>query len=168
MATNGACRGGLPAASRQARSAASRRLAHRFYAQRFYALGDEIRLEVLGLLRGGERCVCELTAHLELAQSRLSFHLKVLKDAGLVSHRREGRWSYYALDAEALRELEAFLGRVPAGRGSDQQRVSRLATIGAATSRHRSRHLLLDAAGPCCQAPEPAAAATSTRRKEQR
>ena len=148
MATNGECCDGVPAAPRPARLAESRR-----FAQRFYALGDEIRLEVLGLLRGGERCVCELTAHLELAQSRLSFHLKVLKDAGLVSHRREGRWSYYALDAEALRELEAFLGRVPPGRGS---------------ARRQSRHFLLDVAGPCCQALEPAAAAVSRRRKEQR
>ena len=155
MAANGeccggepACCGGEPAARRPAPLAESRR-----FAQRFYALGDEIRLEVLGLLRGGERCVCELTAHLELAQSRLSFHLKVLKDAGLVSHRREGRWSYYALDAEALRELEAFLGRVPPGRGS---------------AGRQSRHFLLDVASPCRPAFEPAAAAVSHRRKEQR
>lgn len=83
------------------------------FARRFYALGDEIRLGILDLLRGGERCVCELTAHLGLAQSRLSFHLKVLKDSGLVAHRREGRWSYYALDAAAFREVEDFLRRVP-------------------------------------------------------
>ena len=83
------------------------------FARRFYALGDEIRLDILDLLRGGERCVCELTAHLGLAQSRLSFHLKVLKDAGLVSHRREGRWSYYALDAATFREVEAYFRRVP-------------------------------------------------------
>jgi ArsR family transcriptional regulator len=92
---------------------ATRRFDTRLLARRFYALGDEIRLEILGLLRGGERCVCELTAHLQLAQSRLSFHLKVLKDAGLISHRREGRWSYYALDGAALRESGAFLSRVP-------------------------------------------------------
>jgi|SRR5579862_3674967 len=114
---DGGCCGGGAAAVRPSRLAGSRR-----FAQRFYALGDEIRLEVLGLLRGGERCVCELTAHLDLAQSRLSFHLKVLKDAGLVSHRRQGRWSYYALDAETLRELEAFLGRVPPGRGAAGRR----------------------------------------------
>lgn len=85
----------------------------RLFARRFYALGDEIRLDILGLLRGGERCVCELTDHLGLAQSRLSFHLKVLKDAGLISHRRDGRWSYYSLDAAAFREVEAYLRRVP-------------------------------------------------------
>jgi ArsR family transcriptional regulator len=50
----------------------------------------------------GERCVCDLTDALDAAQSRLSFHLKVLKDAGLVSDRREGRWMYYTLNQEAL------------------------------------------------------------------
>ncbi len=81
-------------------------------ARRFYALGDEIRLAVVELLwSGGERCVCELTACLRMAQSRLSFHLKVLKDSGLITHRRQGRWSYYALDRRACREVEDFLGR---------------------------------------------------------
>jgi ArsR family transcriptional regulator, arsenate/arsenite/antimonite-responsive transcriptional repressor len=87
-------------------------------AQRFHALGDELRLDILGRLRGGERCVCELTDSLELAQSRLSFHLKVLKDAGLISHRREARWSYYALDADALREIEAHLTALLPAAGS--------------------------------------------------
>ena len=107
-------------------------------AQRFHALGDELRLDVLALLRGGERCVCELTASLELAQSRLSFHLKVLKDAGLISQRREGRWSYYALEAAAFRELEASVSE------------------------------LLPAAGSCCLPVSPRRAAAAARlRKEQ-
>jgi len=75
----------------------------------FHALSDTTRLEVLELLRGGERCVCELMDALDAAQSRLSFHLKVLKDAGLVTDRREGRWVYYTLDTDALGALEAFL-----------------------------------------------------------
>ena len=120
MGTNEECCDGRPAQPRPSRFPDSR-----LFARRFYALGDEIRLEVLGLLRGGERCVCELTAHLDLAQSRLSFHLKVLKDAGLVSHRREGRWSYYALDAETVRELEAFLGRVPSAEVSRTRKEQR-------------------------------------------
>jgi len=70
----------------------------------FHALSDETRLAILEMLRGGERCVCELQADLDAAQSRLSFHLKVLKDAGLVTDRREGRWSYYTLVPEALGE----------------------------------------------------------------
>lgn len=70
----------------------------------FHALSDETRLAILEMLRDGERCVCELQADLDAAQSRLSFHLKVLKEAGLVSDRREGRWSYYTLVPEAFAE----------------------------------------------------------------
>ena len=75
-------------------------------AQLFHALSDETRLGILEMLRGGERCVCELTDALDAAQSRLSFHLRVLKDAGLVTDRREGRWSYYTLSDEAVAEAE--------------------------------------------------------------
>ena len=71
----------------------------------FHALSDPTRLRIVRKLKHGERCVCELTDALDAAQSRLSFHLKVLKDAGLVSDRREGRWIYYELRREALEEL---------------------------------------------------------------
>jgi ArsR family transcriptional regulator len=71
----------------------------------FHALSDVTRLEILEKLRGGERCVCELTDELDAAQSRLSFHLRVLKEAGLVSDRKEGRWSYYMIEPEALAEV---------------------------------------------------------------
>jgi ArsR family transcriptional regulator len=70
----------------------------------FHALSDPIRLRALDLLRGGEMCVCDLQDELDLAQSRLSFHLRVLKDAGLVEDRREGRWSYYTIVPDALEE----------------------------------------------------------------
>ena len=73
-------------------------------AQLFHALSDETRLSILQRLRLGERCVCDLTDALDAAQSRLSFHLKVLKDAGLVTDRRDGRWMYYTLNQEALAE----------------------------------------------------------------
>ena len=71
----------------------------------FHALSDETRLEILEMLRNGERCVCDLQDELEAAQSRLSFHLRVLKDAGLVTDRREGRWSYYSILPDALGEV---------------------------------------------------------------
>lgn len=73
-------------------------------AQLFHALSDETRLAVLGMLRDGERCVCDLQDALDAAQSRLSFHLKVLREAGLVSDRKEGRWSYYTINIDALAE----------------------------------------------------------------
>jgi ArsR family transcriptional regulator len=78
-------------------------------ARLFHALSDETRLEILVRLRDGERCVCDLTDALDAAQSRLSFHLKVLRDAGLVSDRREGRWVYYTLDPTALSEVESLV-----------------------------------------------------------
>src|ERR1700724_3074147 len=74
----------------------------------FHALSDETRLEIVELLRKGERCVCELTDTLDAAQSRLSFHLRVLKDAGIVRDRKDGRWVYYELDRDAFEEVEAL------------------------------------------------------------
>jgi ArsR family transcriptional regulator, arsenate/arsenite/antimonite-responsive transcriptional repressor len=74
-------------------------------ARLFHALSDETRLCILERLRRGERCVCELTDALDAAQSRLSFHLRVLKEAGLVTDRREGRWMYYTLNAEKLADV---------------------------------------------------------------
>lgn len=75
----------------------------------FRALGDETRLRLVDTLRGGEQCVCDLTDQLDASQPRLSFHLKTLKDAGLVTDRREGRWVYYALNPEAFAIFERLL-----------------------------------------------------------
>jgi ArsR family transcriptional regulator len=71
----------------------------------FHALSDPTRLAVLDMLRDGERCVCDLQDELDAAQSRLSFHLKVLRDAGLVEDRREGRWSYYRIVPQAVAQV---------------------------------------------------------------
>lgn len=78
-------------------------------AELFHALSDEARLEIIQILLDGEHCVCDLQSHLDVAQSRLSYHLKVLKDAGVVTDRREGRWSYYTLNREAFVETERLL-----------------------------------------------------------
>jgi ArsR family transcriptional regulator len=90
-------------------TAAAREATH---AQRcFHALSDETRLRLLDLLRAGEQCVCDLTDSLDTGQSRLSFHLKVLKDAGLVTDR------YYALDLAALDSVVDFLSGLRPRRG---------------------------------------------------
>ena len=78
-------------------------------AELFHALSDTIRLDVVVLLLDGERCVCELMEELDLAQSRLSWHLKTLSDAGIVTGRREGRWNYYSLNADVLGETRGLL-----------------------------------------------------------
>jgi ArsR family transcriptional regulator len=72
------------------------------------AVADERRLRILILLSGGERIVSDLQKALRVGQSLLSFHLRALKDTGLVSDRRDGR-SVYALDPKALEELESFI-----------------------------------------------------------
>jgi ArsR family transcriptional regulator, arsenate/arsenite/antimonite-responsive transcriptional repressor len=81
----------------------------------FHALSDETRLVLLERLRGGEHCVCELTDLMKAAQSRLSFHLKVLKDAGLIQDRRDGRWMYYSINPEAIEELEEAVDALKQG-----------------------------------------------------
>ncbi|MET0514219.1 MAG: metalloregulator ArsR/SmtB family transcription factor [Nitrospiraceae bacterium] len=71
-----------------------------------HALSDETRVRLIERLGEGEQCVCDLTDSFKTGQSRLSFHLKVLKDAGLVIDRREGRWVYYSLNGAGFEELE--------------------------------------------------------------
>jgi ArsR family transcriptional regulator len=79
------------------------------------ALAEPLRLQVIEALGSGERCVCDLTTDLDLAQSKLSFHLKVLKEAGLIRARQEGRWIYYRLDPAALTALQDWLGHLSDG-----------------------------------------------------
>lgn len=82
-------------------------------AAHFSALGDPIRLRILGLLAGQERCVCELNEIVGVAPNLLSYHLRVLREAGLVEGSRRGRWVDYRLTETALNELHAALpGRV--------------------------------------------------------
>jgi ArsR family transcriptional regulator, arsenate/arsenite/antimonite-responsive transcriptional repressor len=77
------------------------------HARMFHALSDERRLRILDALRGGELCVCDLQAELGMGQSLLSFHLKALREAGLVRVRRNGRWSHYSIDTEGVSHVAA-------------------------------------------------------------
>jgi ArsR family transcriptional regulator len=73
--------------------------------RRFHALADGTRLKIIGRLRDGEECVCNLTGPLDTQQSLLSFHLRTLKDAGLIHDRKQGRWVYYSLNLAALDQM---------------------------------------------------------------
>ncbi|MGB3694039.1 MAG: metalloregulator ArsR/SmtB family transcription factor [Spirulinaceae cyanobacterium] len=75
----------------------------------FHALSEPIRIRVLELLRERELCVCELCEIMDISQSKLSFHLKTLKEAALVRPRQEGRWIYYSLNLPQLVALEQYL-----------------------------------------------------------
>ena len=72
-------------------------------------VSDPARLQVLRDLAGGTRCVCDLQATASVAPNVLSYHLKVLRDAGLVTTTRRGRWIDYHLAPDAGRRLRATL-----------------------------------------------------------
>ena len=84
-------------------------------AQWFHAASDITRLAMLEFLSQRERCVSELREVLGVPQSTASFHLKVLRESGLVRQRREGRWKYYSLRGETLNYMIAFTRIVSPG-----------------------------------------------------
>lgn len=71
----------------------------------FKALADSNRLKIVKLLKDGELCACELTIALSSSQSTVSHHLSVLKNAGLIKERKEGKWSYFRLSEGAVIEI---------------------------------------------------------------
>jgi ArsR family transcriptional regulator len=75
----------------------------------FHALSDPLRVQILELLRDQEFCVCDLCEKLGVTQSKLSFHLKTLKEAKLVRSRQERRWIYYSLNLPQFVVLEQYL-----------------------------------------------------------
>ena len=75
----------------------------------FRALSDPLRIQIIELLRSQELCVCELCEQLEVSQSKLSFHLKNLKEANLIRSRQQGRWIYYSLNLAQFVTLEQYL-----------------------------------------------------------
>lgn len=75
----------------------------------FKAVSDPLRLQVIELLRDQELCVCDLCDRLNVRQSKLSFHLKALKDSGLLRSRQERKWVYYSLNLPQFAVLEQYL-----------------------------------------------------------
>ncbi len=75
----------------------------------FRALSDPIRLRILEQLRTEEVCVCDLCDRLDVPQSKLSFHLRVLREAELIQGRQEGRWIYYSLNLPQFGEIAQYV-----------------------------------------------------------
>lgn len=78
----------------------------------FKALSDETRLQILEMLTMGELCACKILEKFQITQPTLSYHMKNLTGAGLVSSRREGKWTYYSLDEEALKSAGAYFTKL--------------------------------------------------------
>jgi ArsR family transcriptional regulator len=106
------------------------------------AFADPTRVRILVALRKQELCVCELCDALEITQSTLSTHLQIIREAKLVNARKEGKWSYYAVEREAKRLLDSLFGFFARSIESDvslREDVRRL--------RHR---MALRSNGACC------------------
>ena len=86
---------------------------HQEDAKIFKALCDPKRLAILEQLRSGEKCACVLQEPLDLTQSGLSYHMKILCDSGIVTSRQEGKWTYYSLSESgrkmAMERLRAII-----------------------------------------------------------
>ncbi|HRY52449.1 MAG TPA: metalloregulator ArsR/SmtB family transcription factor [Candidatus Portnoybacteria bacterium] len=76
------------------------------------ALSDANRLGIILFLGKGEKCVCDILGHLKLPQNLVSHHLKVLRQKQLIKSRREGRWIFYSLNCDCLKELRGFLDKI--------------------------------------------------------
>ncbi|RLL71761.1 ArsR/SmtB family transcription factor [Paenirhodobacter hankyongi] len=85
------------------------------------ALAEPTRLAAIRLLAdGGEHCVCELMARLDATQSRMSRHMQTLKQAGLVTDRRDAQWVRYRLNPEMPAEIRALLDAVLAAEAAER------------------------------------------------
>jgi len=81
-------------------------------AKVFKAFCDETRLMVLELLQSGEKCACVLLEEVNVGQSTLSHHMKILVDSGIVEARKEGKWAYYRLSKTGAENAARLLGRL--------------------------------------------------------
>ena len=76
------------------------------YTKVFRALGDPKRAMIVDMLSCGELCACMILEKFEMSQSTLSHHMKLLCECGLVKGRNEGKWTYYSLDEETIRQTK--------------------------------------------------------------
>ncbi len=91
----------------------------------FKALSDETRLRILKLLEHGELCVCDIVTALDMIQPKVSFHLSVLQEAGLVKSRKQGKWIHYSIDESDIFKrflLMSVFERIPDETVADDKR----------------------------------------------
>lgn len=81
-------------------------------AEVFKAFCNEYRLQILELLRSGEKCACKLQEQIGISQSNLSHHMKILCKSGIVTARQEGKWMRYSISSEGSEYAQELLGRL--------------------------------------------------------
>jgi DNA-binding transcriptional ArsR family regulator len=137
----------------------------REYERVMKSAADPTRVRILKLLEGGEMCVCQIIAILEFNQSTISKHLFLLKTAGLVKERREGKWIHYSLDGhqgspyarKTLQTLNGWLDDDPVIK-RDRTREALARELGPMEICERGMKLPARRAGVCCSAPRKEAA----------
>lgn len=81
-------------------------------AKVFKAFCDEKRLMILEMLQSGEKCACHLLDRMDIGQSTLSHHMKILCESGIVNSRKEGKWTYYSINSQGAEYAKELLGRL--------------------------------------------------------
>ena len=75
----------------------------------FKALSDENRIRILKLLHDGEKCACKLLEELNISQPTLSHHMKILCDAGIVTGRKDGKWTHYSICCDGVKHIRGLM-----------------------------------------------------------
>ena len=91
-------------------------------AKVFKALCDERRQRILELLHSGEKCACVLIDEMDMPQSSLSYHMKILCDSGIVTSREEGKWTHYQISRQGSEQAIALLREITAVTENDAPR----------------------------------------------
>ena len=78
-------------------------------ARLFKALSDSKRLKILDIIHNEEKCACVLLEKLDLTQSGLSYHMRILSEAGIVNSRRDGKWTHYSINEKGIQEAKKIL-----------------------------------------------------------
>lgn len=96
-------------------------------ARVFKAFCDENRLKILKLLQSGEKCACKLLEELQIGQSTLSHHMRILCDSGVVQGRKEGKWMHYSISPQGVEQTKELLDQItslkPAEGQSDRRQI---------------------------------------------
>lgn len=89
-------------------------------ASMFKALGDENRIQILQMLRGGEKCACRILEEMKVTQPTLSHHMKILCDCGIVNGRKEGKWMHYSISEDGVRLVTDYLEQLRKQEGNEE------------------------------------------------
>ena len=88
----------------------------------FKAFADENRIQILELLRDGERCACRLLEEMKITQPTLSHHMKILCDSGIVLGRKEGKWMHYRISPEGVQIAKEYLDSLTVSKTFDVEK----------------------------------------------